>query len=187
MPGVMPFVGRTLQEAQAKLDRMHELLDPAVGIGQLIISGFPDFSGCPIDGPIPDDASPSFEIKGAQPDSFAATLLERARRDGLTIRQLIQLVCGGDLWQLGLVGTPAMIVDVLEEWFTTGAADGFNVQAPYLPGSARDFVDLIMPELRRRGLFRTEYEGRTLRDRLGLPRPPNVFATDRDELRSVAQ
>jgi alkanesulfonate monooxygenase len=187
MPGVMPFVGRTLQEAQDKLDRLHELLDPAVGIGQLIIAGFPDFTGCPIDGPIPEDAAPSFEIKGAQPDSFATTLLARARRDGLTIRQLIQLVCGGDLWQLGVVGTPAMIVDVLEEWFTTGAADGFNVQAPYLPGSATDFVELIMPELRRRGLFRTEYEGRTLRDRLGLARPPNVFAAGPREMRSTAR
>ena len=73
--------------------------------------------------------------------------------------------------------TPEQIADQLEEWFINDAADGFNIMPPYLPGGLDDFVELVIPELRRRGLFRTEYEGRTLRENLGLPRPTNQFST----------
>ena len=75
-----------------------------------------------------------------------------------------------------IFGTPTQIADALEEWFTAGAADGFNVMPPVLPGSLEDFVDLVIPELQRRGLFRRHYEGRTLRENLGLPYPNNQFA-----------
>jgi alkanesulfonate monooxygenase len=74
----------------------------------------------------------------------------------------------GGFWHLGVVGTPVMIADLMEEWFTTGAADGFNIQPPCIPVSAEDFVELVTPELQRRGLFRTEYETTTLRGHLGL-------------------
>lgn len=186
MPGIMPFVAATRAEAQAKLDRLNEKIDPEVGFGQLLVAGFPDLSDCPLDGPIPEVDSGLIAYPTGQPTGFAASLLKRARAEGQTVRGLMEMVLGGQLWQLGMVGTPTDIADTLEEWFTTGAADGFNVQAPYLPGSADDFVDLVIPELQRRGLFRTEYEGTTLRDRLGLSRPPNVFADTSEMTARVA-
>ena len=73
------------------------------------------------------------------------------------------------------IGTPAVIADQMQHWLETEACDGFNVMPPYLPGALNDFVDLVIPELQRRGLFRTEYEGKTLRENLGLPRPKNRF------------
>jgi alkanesulfonate monooxygenase SsuD/methylene tetrahydromethanopterin reductase-like flavin-dependent oxidoreductase (luciferase family) len=100
-------------------------------------------------------------------------LLDLARRENLTIRELYLRIAGArGHWQV--VGTPGRIADEMEHWFTTGAADGFNVMPPHLPVGLRDFVELVLPELRRRGLFRTEYQGRTLRENLGLsiPRHP---------------
>src|SRR5690606_30477752 len=93
-----------------------------------------------------------------------------ARRDGLTLRQLIARLAGGRGHRV-VAGTPEQIADQLEEWFTGGAADGFNIMPPILPGGLEDFVDHVIPELRIRGLFRYEYEGRTLRDHYGLARP----------------
>jgi alkanesulfonate monooxygenase SsuD/methylene tetrahydromethanopterin reductase-like flavin-dependent oxidoreductase (luciferase family) len=90
------------------------------------------------------------------------------------VRQLAQIV-GGSYGALELIGTPATIADQMEEWFTTNACDGFNVMFPYVPEGLDDFVDRVIPELQRRGLFRKEYEGRTLRENLGLPRPENRF------------
>ena len=96
--------------------------------------------------------------------------LSLARRENLTLRQLYQRVATArGHWTV--VGTPQSIADELEHWFTTGAADGFNVMAPTLPYDLQDFVALVIPELQRRGLFRTAYTGRTLREHLGLPRP----------------
>ena len=86
------------------------------------------------------------------------------------MRQLYLAVAGGRGHRF-LLGTPSAIADQLEDWFVNGGADGFNVMPPYLPDALDDFVNLIVPELQRRGLFRTEYEGRTLRENLGLPRP----------------
>lgn len=74
-----------------------------------------------------------------------------------------------------ILGTPTQIADQLEDWFVNGGADGFNIMPPFLPGGLEEFVDLVIPELQRRGLFRTEYEGKTLRENLGLPRPENKF------------
>jgi alkanesulfonate monooxygenase SsuD/methylene tetrahydromethanopterin reductase-like flavin-dependent oxidoreductase (luciferase family) len=88
---------------------------------------------------------------------------------------LYEAVSGG-FWHLGVVGTPAIVADLMEEWFTTGAADGFNVMAPLLPSGLEDFVDHVVPLLRARGLFRTEYTGRTLREHYGLPRPVSRYA-----------
>jgi alkanesulfonate monooxygenase SsuD/methylene tetrahydromethanopterin reductase-like flavin-dependent oxidoreductase (luciferase family) len=128
-----------------------------------LTGGF-DLSEYPLDGPIPElpetNASKSRQV----------LTIELARRENLTIRQLYLRVAGArGHWQL--VGTPAQIVDQLEERFVTHGADGFNVMPPVLPHGLNDFVDLVLPELRRRGLFREEYEGRTLRENLGLRRP----------------
>ena len=89
------------------------------------------------------------------------------------MRQLAQRV--GGFSGLAFVGTPATIADQMEEWLLTEASDGFNIMFPYLPGGLDDFVDRVVPELQRRGLFRREYEGQTLRENLGLPRPANRF------------
>jgi alkanesulfonate monooxygenase len=99
---------------------------------------------------------------------------ELAAREKLTIRQLYEVLAGArghrTIW-----GTPEQIADQLEEWFVNDAADGFNIMPPYLPGGLDDFVEQVIPILQRRGRFRTEYEGRTLRENLGLPRPTNQF------------
>jgi FMN-dependent oxidoreductase (nitrilotriacetate monooxygenase family) len=170
MPGIMPFIGRTMQEAKDKFDRMQGLMLPRLGLGLLVVNGFPDYTGYDLDGPVPDIAAPP-----ARKGHFAAPLLQRIKRDGMTVRQLYELVSGG-FWHFGMVGTPTSIADVMEEWFTTGAADGFNIQAPCIPVDARDFVDLVIPELQRRGLFRTEYEADTLRGHLGLRKPESRYA-----------
>jgi alkanesulfonate monooxygenase len=107
-----------------------------------------------------------------------------AQRENLTVRQLAQRV--GGFGGLVFVGTPASIADQMEEWLLTDACDGFNVLFPYLPAGLEDFVDLVVPELQRRGIFRREifrreYEGITLRENLGLPRPENRFFPRRTE------
>jgi FMN-dependent oxidoreductase (nitrilotriacetate monooxygenase family) len=165
MPGVLPIVGRTESEAREKFDELQSLVDPRVGLALVsgLTGGF-DLSGYPLDGPIPElpetNASKSRQL----------LTLELARRENLTIRELYLRVAGArGHWQL--VGTPAQIVDQLEERFANYGADGFNVMPPVLPDGLTDFVQLVLPELRRRGLFREEYSGRTLREHLGLRRP----------------
>jgi hypothetical protein len=96
--------------------------------------------------------------------------MDIAQRGRLTLRQTAQVVAGAR-GKFVVQGTPQRIADIMEEWFRSGACDGFNVMPPYLPGALNDFVDLVIPELQRRGLLRTEYEGTTLRDHLGLVRP----------------
>jgi alkanesulfonate monooxygenase len=96
-----------------------------------------------------------------------------AKRENLTVRQLAGRL--GGYGGLAMMGTPKMIADQMQEWLETGASDGFNVMFPYLPGGLDDFVNKVVPELQRRCIFRTEYEGKTLRENLGLPRPENQF------------
>jgi alkanesulfonate monooxygenase SsuD/methylene tetrahydromethanopterin reductase-like flavin-dependent oxidoreductase (luciferase family) len=103
-------------------------------------------------------------------------IIEAAQRDRLTVRQLAQRV--GGYAGLAFVGTPMSIANQIEEWLYTGACDGFNAMFPYLPAGLDDFVDRVVPELQRRGLFRREYEGTSLRENLGLPRPANRFFTN---------
>ncbi len=100
-------------------------------------------------------------------------LVELAARENLTVRQLAQRV--GGFGGLAFVGTPSTIADQMEDWLFTDACDGFNVLFPYLPGGLDDFVDRVVPELQRRGIYRRAYEGKTLRENLGLPRPENRF------------
>jgi alkanesulfonate monooxygenase SsuD/methylene tetrahydromethanopterin reductase-like flavin-dependent oxidoreductase (luciferase family) len=162
MPGIMPFVGRTMQEARDKFDMMQSLIEPRLGLGLLVVNNFPDYTGYDVDGPVPH-----LPVPPGRKSHFSSMLLQRAATEGLTIRQLYHQVSGG-FWHMGVVGTPATIADLMEEWFTTGAADGFNIQPPCIPVDAEDFVELVIPELQRRGLFRTEYEFTTLREHLGL-------------------
>ena len=162
MPGVAPYVGRTRQEARDKLDMLNELVDPLLGLSYLY-GQMGDLSGYPLDGPVPEPNRPELR-------SLANNLLALAKRDNLTIRQLYLVVAAGFGLRIA-VGTAADIVDEMEEWVRQEAADGFNICPPVLPISLDDFCDLVLPELRRRGMFRSEYAGCTLRENLGLPMP----------------
>lgn len=171
MPGISPFVGRTQQEAQDKFEQLQNLIDPVLGVGLLsAFLGHVDLSAYPIDGPFPVDL-PVGEGWMSRHELFN----KLAQRENLTIRDLYKRVATGrGHWTL--VGTPESIADQLELWFTTGAADGFNILSPTFPHGLKDFSELVIPELQRRGLFRTEYTGRTLREHLGLTRPAHPTA-----------
>jgi FMN-dependent oxidoreductase (nitrilotriacetate monooxygenase family) len=167
LPGCFVIVGDSLDEAQAKKARLEDLVHYDTSIASLSVALGTDASGFDPDGPLP-------EI----PDSNASKssrdrLVERATRDRLTVRQLAKQV--GGFGGLEMIGTPKMIADQMEEWLIGDASDGFNIMFPFLPAGLDAFVDRVVPELQRRGLFRREYEGATLRENLGLPRPPNQF------------
>lgn len=167
MPGLFPVVGRTLAEAEEKFAALQALVDPVVGLSLLSdIAGGVDLSAYPLDGPLPDLPPTNSGLSRQQ------LLVDLARREHLTIRQLYQRMATARGHRV-IVGTARMVADEMEAWFTQGAADGFNIMPPHLPGGLDDFADLVVPELQRRGLFRTEYEGRTLRENLGLARPVN--------------
>ncbi|MEU0395489.1 LLM class flavin-dependent oxidoreductase [Streptomyces sp. NPDC006208] len=167
LPGICPVIGGTEAEARALEDELTDLQVPAYGLQQLSGMLGTDLSGLPLDGPLPE-LPEERDINGNK--SRFTLVAELARRESLTIRELIARLGGGRGHRV-FAGTPEQIADQLEEWFTQGAADGFNIMPPYLPGGLDDFVDHVVPLLQRRGLFRTEYAGRTLRDRYGLERP----------------
>ena len=162
LPGAMVTVGRTRAEAWEKKALLDSLVHPDSGMPNLSIRLGIDASGFDLDAPLPD-IPPS-----NQSQSQRDTLVALARRDHLTVRQLAQMV--GGFGGLEMVGTAGEIADTMQEWLETGAADGFNIMFPTGPTGLDEFVELVIPELRRRGLFRREYEGTTLRDHLGLPR-----------------
>jgi FMN-dependent oxidoreductase (nitrilotriacetate monooxygenase family) len=167
LPGLRPTVGRTPAEAHAKFNALQALLHPLVALSTLS-STFGDLSGYPLDGPVP------LETGGPQGlRSISERLRARVRRDQPTIRQLSQQVAGG---AFNVIGTADEVANVMQEWFEQGACDGFNITPPRLPGGCDDFVDLVIPVLQRRGLFRTEYEGTTLRENLGLPPAVSRYA-----------
>ncbi|HUB96553.1 MAG TPA: LLM class flavin-dependent oxidoreductase [Stellaceae bacterium] len=169
LPGVAIFTGRTAAEAQAKYERLHALVNPKSALALLTerLGGI-DLSGLPFDGPVPE--MKGNDVRMSNPTELSAL----AHRENLTIRQLAyRYAAARSHWMI--IGSASEVADRLEEWFVTKAADGFNLLPTTLPGALDDFVDLVVPELQRRGLFRTEYEGRTLRENLGLPRPANRF------------
>ncbi len=129
-----------------------------------------DLSAYPLDGPLPQ-LPLSNQSRSAQ-----RLIVERARARNLTIRELARGLARDDRT---IVSTPEGVADHIQEWFETQAADGFNVIFPYLPETLDDFANLVIPHLQRRGLFRTSYEGRTLRENLGLPRPASRYARGR--------
>jgi FMN-dependent oxidoreductase (nitrilotriacetate monooxygenase family) len=171
LPAVRPIVGRTREEAQAKFDMLQQLLDPLAGLNKLA-NAFGDLSGYPIDEPVPLEAFGPSGIK-----SLSRQLAERVERERPTIRQLYEQVAGKG--SFCLIGTASDIADVMQDWFEHDACDGFNITPTHLPAGCEDFVDMVIPELQRRGIFRTEYEGTTLRENLGLKLPANRFATSR--------
>lgn len=167
LPGLMPVVGETRADAEAWKRRSQKDLDPIVGL-QRLARHFGDLSGYDIDGPFPD------EVKSISGISRSDLYLEQARREGWSIRQLYENAVISDQ-HLEVVGSPSDIADVMEKWFTEGAADGFNILPAKSPRDIHAFVELVVPELQRRGLYRTEYESTTLRGNLGLPDVPSPW------------
>jgi FMN-dependent oxidoreductase (nitrilotriacetate monooxygenase family) len=164
-PGLSVVVAETDQEAQDKFGELQDLVD----VSNVHFGGF-DLSGYDVDGPLPDLPYES----GENGRGRFQQQLELARRENLSIRQLVLRfrVARGHLQAVGSVKT---VADTIEQWFVERGADGFNVVPPYLPQGFEDFTRLVVPELQRRGIFRTEYEGETFRENLGLDRPENPF------------
>jgi FMN-dependent oxidoreductase (nitrilotriacetate monooxygenase family) len=174
LPGVCPIIGSTEAEAKQKLVELGGFIDPVAALKVLSDRLGHDLSGYPLDGPVPE-LPPSTVMQG-----HAVTLSALARKYNMTLRELRDFAAGA-MGHRVLCGTPEMIADGLVEWFVAGAADGFNLMPPWFPSAFDDFVDHVVPILQRRGLFRTEYTGHTLRDHLGLPRPPHPIAAKAPE------
>ncbi len=170
MPGVFPVLGRSESEAQSKYQELQELILPEVGLALLSgLTGDFDLSKFPVDGPLPELPETNNQ------KSRQALMYDIAKKKRFTIRDLYLWVAGArGHWTL--VGTASQIADELQSWFENEAADGFNLMPPVLPTGLDDIVELLVPELRRRGLFRHEYRGKTLREHLGLERPVNRFS-----------
>jgi FMN-dependent oxidoreductase (nitrilotriacetate monooxygenase family) len=159
LPGVMPIIGRTEADAKAQLDRLQSWVSPAVAMRLVSSRIGHDISGYPLDGPVP-------ELPPTQHShAFARSLFAMARRENMTLRDLFNITAAArGHWVIA--GTPKRIADTLEDWFTSGLADGFMIQPAYFPGAFEDFIDQVVPELQRRGLYRREYAGSTLREHL---------------------
>ncbi|KWS70361.1 MULTISPECIES: LLM class flavin-dependent oxidoreductase [Pseudomonas syringae group] len=170
MPGVFIVVAETEALAKQKFESFQDLVEPQVGVALLgrMLGNF-DLSGYPLDGPLPELPPTDSGQRSRQ-----KLLTELADQENLTLAQLGRRIAGGR-GHYSLIGTPAQVADELQTWFEHGAADGFNVLVPHLPGGLEDVAQLLVPELQRRGLFRTEYEGTTLRENLGLQRPAYRF------------
>ena len=169
MPGVLPVLGATRAEAQAKWERLQALIHPEHGIATLSDMVGIDLSTYPLDGPLPDAPATNTQ-QGRQ-----KVVYDLARRENLSIRELYKRVSGARAHRI-LIGTASEVADSFEEWFRGGACDGFNVMPLTFPAGLMDIVEKLLPELQRRGLFRREYEGSTLRENLGLPYPENRHA-----------
>ncbi|MDL9936695.1 LLM class flavin-dependent oxidoreductase [Gordonia sp. ABSL1-1] len=178
LPGLSPFIGGTEAEAKNLEREFNELTVPDYGIQQLSSLAGIDLSAAELDAPIDPatfgDAGDVVNNKRSRRQVVAGIVA----RDRPTLRQLLHSLAGARGHRV-FAGTPEQIADTITEWFSHGAADGFNVMPPYYPGGLTDFTETVVPILQRRGLFRTEYTGTTLRDHFGLPQPANQFATRR--------
>jgi len=175
LPGIVAVIGSTEAEAQAKERELAELQVPAYGLRQLSTMIGVELTEADLDRPLPQLGDVK-DIQGMQ--SRFTVITELARRDKLTVRELLVRL-GGGRGHRTFTGTPEQIVDTLVEWFDNGAADGFNIMPPLLPSGLESFVDQVVPLLQKRGLFRTEYTGKTLRDHYGLTRPHNSYTEQR--------
>ncbi len=177
LPGALMIVGRTSAEAREREALLDSLVHPESGVPNLSIRLGVDASGFDLDAPLPEIPQSN------QSQSGRDALVALARRENLTVRDLARLA--GGYGGLRMVGTASEIADTMQEWLETEASDGFNVMFPTLPEGLDDFVDLVVPELQRRGIFRRGYTGATLRENLGLPRPANRFFPTEGERRAA--
>ena len=167
LPACLVVVGDSVEEARAKRAKLDSLVHFDSAIGALSIALGTDASAFDPDGPLPDIPETNASKSGRE------RAIRLAERENLTVRQLAQRL--GGYSGLAMVGTPQTIADDMEEWIDTDGSDGFTIMFPFLPEGIDLFVDRVVPELQRRGRYRREYEGRTLRENLGLPRPENQF------------
>ena len=173
LPGIVPVIGDTEAAARARERQLDALISPDYARLNLARLLRLPVEALPLDAPLPADLPAEDEIEGAK--SRYTLVVNLARRENLTVRQLIGRL-GGGRGHLTFTGTPEQIADEIEHWFRSGAADGFNVMPPALPSDLELFTDEVVPILRRRGLFRGSYAGATLREHYGLSRPANHFA-----------
>ncbi|MFI6216175.1 LLM class flavin-dependent oxidoreductase [Nocardia brasiliensis] len=175
LPGISPFIGDTEASAKRLEREFNELTVPEYGLTQLENIVGKSLRHLPLDGDIPVDL---FDDAGDVTDNGRSRLQVVAgivQRERPTVRGLLHRLAGARGHRV-FAGTPEQVADTIEEWFRSGAADGFNVMPPYYPGGLEVFAATVVPILQERGLFRTEYSGTTLRDHFGLPRPESRFA-----------
>jgi len=171
--GITPVIGRTMEEAQEKYDQLQALLPDDVALAALArFTRGVDIFSYPLDGPMPELP----EANSAK--SRQKLIMDMAKKNNMTLRQVARSVSAAQGHRV-LVGTPEYIADELQEWLEKDAADGFNVICNYYPKPFEDFSTLVIPELQRRGIFRTAYEGKTLRENLGLKVPENRYTAAR--------
>ncbi|MGM7423687.1 LLM class flavin-dependent oxidoreductase [Cellulosimicrobium sp. CpK407] len=173
LPGIVPVIGSTEAEALAQERELDELIVPEYARAQLAKTLRLAPEDLPLDRELPDGLPTEDEIEGAK--SRYTLIVELARRERLTVRQLIGRL-GGGRGHRTFAGTPEQVADAIQDWYDAEAADGFNIMPAVLPSGLEQFVDHVLPVLRERGLFREEYEGRTLREHYGLERPANRYA-----------
>ncbi|WFU62494.1 LLM class flavin-dependent oxidoreductase [Bradyrhizobium brasilense] len=171
MPGIVPVIGTSKEEASEKLQRLHSYMhiDTLIGLASRVLGSVADLRSVDLDSFVPESLPQTNFFQSRQ-----KVLLELAARHKLTWRDLIRLVAASR-GHLMVVGTPDEVANIMVDTFDQRAADGFNVMPPTLPGGMTEFVGLVVPELRRRGKFRSRYSGQTLRENLGLKRPLNRF------------
>ena len=174
LPGLSPMIASTEAEAQRLANEVNELSDPEVGRKRLSGRfGGHDFSHLPLDRPLaPEDFPAPSSVEAAR--SRTEVILNLVRREKPTLRQLLASLAGAR-GHFTFAGTPEQVADLIEDWFADGAADGFNIMPPLLPAMLDVFSAEVIPLLQRRGLFRTAYEGKTLREHYGLAWPKSVF------------
>lgn len=177
MPGLSVSVGPTHEEAERKFEELQDLIDPKTGLELLSQRIDYDLTGCDVDSYLQD--IPITRTGGSR----AELVVELARRENLTIRELYRHFAGSR-GHCHITGSPSEVADMMEQWVTEGGCDGFNIMPPLFPSGLEDFIELVVPELQRRGLYRTEYDGKTLRENLGLPRPswPTKYRSQKAEI-----
>ncbi|MCW2589958.1 MAG: FMNH2-dependent monooxygenase [Mycobacterium sp.] len=175
LPGIVPFIGSTEEEAAELAQRFDELRIPEYGLSQLAWNFEVDPAAFELDAPLPDFILARPKLEGSQ--SRSDLIIELAVREHLTVRELLSRL-GGGRGHFTFVGTPDQAADTIVSWFEGGAADGFNIMAPALPSQLETFIEQVLPILRSKGLFREEYRGTTLREHYGLSVPANQFHRD---------